>query len=181
MLLFVLAGDEARTRAAARPSGLKRVRGTAAALSTDLVSSAWEELTRVGNRAHEPGRRKITEATPLWAGTAKMSLEDARVAASADRRLTENSLGASLGGDQTPISGKLEIFDDHMVMNTFDHSPVDPFALHPHGDVSVVGVVDGNPGDAAFVLALRSGRLVTLRLGRARGLAAVLGTLPPAP
>jgi hypothetical protein len=43
-----------------------------------------------------------------------------------------------------------------------------------------VGVIDGNPGAAAFVVSLVSGQRLVLRLGRARGLAEVLGTLAPA-
>jgi len=65
-------------------------------------------------------------------------------------------------------------------MNVPDTGPINSFAMHPNGPVSVVGVIDGKPGDAAFVVSLPNGRRVGVRLGRARGLADVLGTLPPA-
>jgi len=80
-----------------------------------------------------------------------------------------------------PVLGKLEIFDDHLVMNVPGTSPLDSFALRPKGTVAVVGVVDGNPGEAALVVTLLNGKRVVIRLGRARRLADVLGTLPPAP
>jgi len=110
-----------------------------------------------------------------------MSLKDARIASLTDHRGNDDSMAGSLGGEGMPVLGKLEIFDDHLVMNVPGTSPLDSFALRPKGTVAVVGVVDGNPGEAALVVTLLNGKRVVIRLGRARRLADVLGTLPPAP
>jgi hypothetical protein len=79
-----------------------------------------------------------------------------------------------------PVSGKLDIFDDHLVLNVPVTGQTESFALRPLGADRVVGVVDGNPGDAAFVLTVANGLRVLVRLGRAYKLTEVLGTLPPA-
>lgn len=180
MLQFVLADERAQALSAARPKGPSKVRGVAVALSSDLLKSAWTEAMRVGDRAHDPVRRRITDGTPRWRGSASMSLKDARVASLTDHRGIDDSVSGSLGGEDMPVSGKVEIFDDHLVMNVSDSGPIGSFAIRPRGPVPVVGVVDGNPGDAAFVVTLDNGRQVVIRLGRARGLAGVLGTVPPA-
>ena len=180
MLQFVLADEQAQAFAANRPTGLGRLRGVAVALSSDLLKSGWTEAMRVGDRTHDSVPPPVTTGTPLWKGSARMSLKDARVASHTDARGLDDSMAGSLGGEDMPVSGKLEIFDDHLVMNVPDSGPIDSFAMHPRGSVSVVGVVDGNPGDATFVVPLPNGRRVAVRLGRARGLADVLGTLPPA-
>ncbi|MEQ1702679.1 MAG: hypothetical protein ABMA25_21425 [Ilumatobacteraceae bacterium] len=180
MLYFQLAGEEARSAAAAaRPAGLGRVRGQAVALSSDLLKSAWSEAMRVGDRAHDSAPARITQGTPRWKGSATISWEEARDAAVLDRRGVADSIAGSLGGDDMPVSGKLEIFDDHLVMNVPVSGPMGSFAIRPQGPVEVVGVVDGNPREAAFVLSLSNGRRIVVWLGRARGLADVLGTLPP--
>jgi len=180
MLQFVLADEQAQAFVAERPTGFDKVRGVAVALSSDLLKSAWTEAMRVGDRTRDPVRPRITKVTPLWKGSASMSLKDARVASLTDDRGIDDSLAGSLGGEDMPVSGKLEIFDDHLVMNVPDTGPINSFAMHPNGPVSVVGVIEGKPGDAAFVVSLPSGRRVGVRLSRARGLADVLGTLPPA-
>ena len=181
MLPFVLADDQSQALAAERPAGLGKVRGVAVALSSDLLKSAWTEAMRVGDRTHDSVRPRITNGTPLWKGSASMSLKDARIASLTDHRGNDDSMAGSLGGEGMPVSGKLEIFDDHLVMNVPDTSPLDSFALRPKGTVAVVGVIDGNPGEAALVVTLLNGKRVVIRLGRARRLADVLGTLPPAP
>jgi len=180
MLQFVLADEQSQALAAERPTGLGKVRGVAVALSSDLLKSAWTEAMRVGNRVDLPARPRITQGTPLWKGSARMSMKDARVASLADDRGIDDSVAGSLGGEDMPVSGKLEIFDDHLVMNVPDTCPLDSFAMRPNRAVAVVGVVDGNPGDAAFVVTLPNGWRVVVRLGRARRLADVLGTVPPA-
>jgi hypothetical protein len=179
-LAFVLADDEARGLAAVRPSTLRRVRGRTVALGSDFTKSAWAELMRVGDRRYDDVRQRVTDGVPRWKGSATMSFDDARAAAAADNRVADDSVAASLGGDEMPVSGKLEIFDDHLVMNVPDSGPLDSFALRPLGAVRVVAGVDGTRADVTFVLTVANGRRVLVRLGRARGLADVLGTLPPA-
>jgi hypothetical protein len=179
-LAFVLADDEARGLAAVRPSTLRRVRGRTVALGSDFTKSAWAELMRVGDRRYDDVRPRVTDGVPRWKGSATMSLDDARAAAAADQRAADDTVASSLGGDEMPVSGKLEIFDDHLVMNVPDSGPLDSFALRPLGAVRVVAGVDGTRADVTFVLTVANGRRVLVRLGRARGLADVLGTLPPA-
>lgn len=179
MLQFQLADEEAQAAAAARPDTLGRIRGRAVGLTSDLLKSAWSEAMRVGDRQHDSVPARITQGEPRWKGGASLSLSDARAAALLDHRGVGDSIAGSLGGDDMPVSGKLEIFDDHLVMNVEASGPMGSFAIRPQGAVEVVGVVDGNEGEAAFVLSLTSGHRIVVRLGRARGLADVLGTIPP--
>ena len=107
MLQFVLADDDAQALAAARPGALERFRGRAVALSSDLLKSAWTEAMRVGDRAHDPVRPRITQGEPRWKGNASLALEDARAAALLDHRGIDDSIAGSLGGEDMPVSGKL--------------------------------------------------------------------------
>lgn len=179
MLQFVLADRQARELAAQRPSSVSKVRGVAVALSADLLKSAWTEAMRVGDRSSDPVRARITQGDPQWHGSAKMSLKDARVASRADQRGVDDSFSVSLGGEDMPVSGKLDVFEDHLVMNVSDVGPMGSFAIRPEGQVMVVGVVAGNPGESALVVTVASGHQIVIRLGRARRLAEVLGTLAP--
>lgn len=178
MIEFVLADDEARQLAAARPGGLAQARGVAVRLTTDLVKSAWSELMKSRPDDHGPSRR-LTADTPLWSGGAHLSLAHARVAVALDGGLRDDTVASSLGGEEMQVTGNVEIHPERLIMSTHATAPVEPFALRPLGPVHVTGVVDGNPGDNAFVVTLSDGHRVVVHLGRARKLAEYLGTLRP--